>query len=313
MKYFYGPVPSRRLGFSLGVDITPKRACTFDCRYCQLGHKARKTTRRFFYIDLKEFNEELRSILKKKPKIDYITFSGSGEPTLHKDLDKIILNVKRITKNKYPVCVITNSSLLYRKKVRQELQSADLVVPSLDAVTPKIFNKMNQPYKTIDIDKVVNGLKMFSKEFHGQIWLEIMLIKGINDTCTEARKLKKVIDEIKPQKVQLNIPIRPSETKCPIPNLGKIKKIKEIINSNNNTETINTAIYSHPQRVKDSNIEKRILRFLQIRPATLDDLTLSIGINRSELLKYLTTLKQDDKIKEKRQKDKLFFIFNKRP
>ena len=127
MSYFYGPVPSRRLGISLGVDLIPQKTCSFDCLYCQLGREGRKVVRRFSYIDFNILKKELKEIVKNKLKIDYITISGSGEPTLHKDLDKIIDIIKRISKNKYPVCVITYSFCLNYGKILRPLYNKDLI------------------------------------------------------------------------------------------------------------------------------------------------------------------------------------------
>lgn len=229
MNYFYGPVPSRRLGFSLGVDLLNEKICSFDCIYCQVGRTVKKTIRRGSFINFEEFKKELEAIVLRECKIDYITFSGSGETTLHKGLDKIISAVKNITANKYPVCVITNSSLLYRKDVRDELRGADLVIPSLDAAKEDVFRKINRPYKNITFSKILKGIVSFRKEFKGAIWLEIMLIKGVNDSISDARNFRKIIEKINPDKVQLNLPVRPAPVKLELTALDKLEKIKKII------------------------------------------------------------------------------------
>ena len=217
MKYFYGPIPSRRLGYSLGVDVIPRKVCSFDCIYCQLGRTKEKSVKRFSYVDLKELGQELKEILKGRPKIDYITFSGSGEPTLHKNLDKIVRAIKRITKNKYPLCLITNSSLLDKKAVRRELKGFDLIIPSLDAALVSDFRKINRPHKTIVLDRVIKGLIALREEFKKEIWLEIMLVGDINDSISEVAALKQVISKIRPDKIQLNIPVRPPASKIKEP------------------------------------------------------------------------------------------------
>src|SRR4030042_422131 len=136
MDYFYGPVPSRRLGFSLGVDLFPEKICNFNCLYCQLGKTEKKVLQRQQHVDIPEFKRQLQAVLQTKPTIDYITISGSGEPTLHKNLDKVISAIKTIASKAYPVCVITNSSLLHRAEVCKELKKADLIIPSLNAAEP---------------------------------------------------------------------------------------------------------------------------------------------------------------------------------
>ncbi len=228
-SYFYGPVPSRRLGFSLGLELIPKKLCSFNCLYCQAGRTRDKSLKRFSYVKISQLKKELSQVLKRKPKIDYITISGSGEPTLHKGLDKIIAVLKKTTKNKYPICVITNSSLLYRKKVRTELAQADLIMPSLDAVGPALFKKINKPISGLSLNKIIQGLIALRREFKGKIYLEIMLLGGVNDTISEAKKFKQVIQKIKPDRVLLNLPVRPSENKVVLPTLLRLKQFKKIL------------------------------------------------------------------------------------
>ena len=229
MNYFYGPVVSRRLGISLGVDLFPEKTCSFDCLYCQLGRSKIRYAQRVSRVNLGELKKELAQIIRKNPRIEFITFSGSGEPTLHRNLDKIIRAVKEITRNKYRICLITNSSLLYRKSVRDELKELDVIVPSLDAADLKTFRKINNPVKGFSLTKVIQGLIKLRKEFKGEIWLEVMLVKGINDSLSQARKLKKIIEKIAPDKVQLNLPVRPAAVKLALPDLQRLNQIKQII------------------------------------------------------------------------------------
>ena len=307
-NYFYGPVPSRRLGFSLGVDLFPKKTCSFNCLYCQLGESDKKVIKRFSFIKLSKFRRDLREIIKKNPKIDYITISGSGEPTLHKDLDKIITVIKKVTQNKYPVAVITNSSLLYRKKVREELRKADLIVPSLDAATAKTFSKINRPHKAVTLKKVVDGLIQLKKEFKGKIWLEIMLVAGVNDSREEIRKIKKIVDKINPDKIQLNLPIRPAGTKVLLPGQKKLESIKKVLSKN--AEIVMK--FSLKGRVSKTykDLEKDILNFLKVRPASLKDLVKSLGVNPNRIIKQLFILLEQKTIKERWVKKTKYFIIN---
>lgn len=295
MGYFYGPVPSRRLGFSLGVDLIPKKACSFDCVYCQAGKTTRKTIRRFSYVNLDKFNRELKELIAKHPKIEYITIAGSGEPTLHKSLDKIISNIKKITQNKMPVCVITNSSLLYRKDVRKELTRADLIIPSLDAATQDIFVKVNQPHNKINLEKIIKGIIELRREFKGRIWLEIMLVGGVNDTLKEAGKLKEIIEKIRPDKVQLNIPVRPQAVMPALPSRKRVNEIKRIIGGN--VEVVSGRLLTKQKRLFEKN-DTGILKYLKRRPATLEDLTSSLGISSQEIRCVLDTFLKERKIKE---------------
>lgn len=292
MNYFYGPVPSRRLGFSLGVNLTPRKFCTLDCIYCQLGKATKKTVQRFFYVDPVEFKKELTKIINSNPKIDYISISGSGEPTLHKRLDKIIDAIREITNNKYRICVITNSSLLYKKEVRKELASADLIIPSLDAATNKSFSRIDKPHKQITFRKIVNGLINLRKEFKGKIWLEIMLLGGINDSLKEAIIFKKLVAKIKPDKVQLNLPVRPAGVNITLPDYERVKEIKKIIGRK--CEIV-SSFYKDAQppaggasqKKFSKSIKEDILKYLNIRPATIRDLEQFLGLGKGTLAKHI--------------------------
>jgi len=281
MSYFYGPVPSRRLGLSLGVDLLPKKSCSFDCLYCQLGPSSNKRLKRLFYIDIKKFKRELREIIKDKPQIDYITISGSGEPTLHNNLDKIIALIKKETKNRFPVCLITNSSLLYRKDVRREIKKADLIIPSLDAACAKTFYEINRPAKKIDFRKILAGLLGLRREFKGKIWLEIMLVKGVNDSLEEAEKFSRIIKKIKPDKVQLNIPVRPSALKLSLPDKRRILKVAKIISRD--IEVVTGFPGGKREAKKIKNLSTKIINFLKVRPATYKDLANSLGVERRSM------------------------------
>ena len=307
-NYFYGPVPSRRLGFSLGVDLFPKKTCSFDCIYCQLGISSKKTVKRFSFLKLSKFKKDLKEIISKNPKINYITISGSGEPTLHKGLDKIIATIKKITQNKYPVAVITNSSLLHRGEVRDELKEADLIVPSLDAATAKTFSKINRPLKGITLKKIVSGLIRLRKEFKGKIWLEIMLIAGINDSKREIEKFKEIIDKINPDKIQLNLPIRPAGVKISLPSRSKIERIKKALGKRSKV-VVKFSLKKSGSKTY-GNLKRDIFVFLKVRPATLDDLTRSLNANSNEIAKQLFLLLDQKKIKKSRLRGIKYFVIN---
>ncbi len=307
-NYFYGPVPSRRLGFSLGVDLLPKKTCSFNCLYCQLGLSESKTMRRFSFVKLSKLKKELKEVIDKHPKINYITIAGSGEPTLHKGLDKIIAAIKGVTKNKYPVAVITNSSLLYRKEVRNELRGADLIVPSLDAATNKTFLKINRPFKGVALEKIIRGLIQLRKEFKGKIWLEIMFVAGVNDSRSEAEEFKKIIDQIKPDKVQLNFPVRPARVKVFLPSRSKIEMIKKILGKS--SKFVIKFSLSKRSSKGSVNLEKDILNFLKVRPASLDDLLKSLSVNPNQISKQLFLLLTKKLIKEHRVSGVKYFIIN---
>ena len=232
MKYLYGPVKSRRLGKSLGVNLTTCKTCSFDCVYCQLGKTTNLTILRFEYVKISDIINELKEWLSNHPddisELDYITISGSGEPTLNIKISDLINQLKMFSSAK--IAVITNSSLLTDASVRQEILGADLIVPSLDAVTQELFAKVDRPHQNIKVDEIISGLVSLRKEFRGKIWIEIMLIKGINDDIRHIRKLKSAIDRINPDKIQINSPVRStSEEGVLAVDKGKLKKIKDIL------------------------------------------------------------------------------------
>lgn len=306
MAYFYGPVFSRRLGFSLGIDLFPKKICSMDCLYCQLGKSKTKSIRRFSYIDLKRLQRGLKRIIKTTPNIDYITISGSGEPTLHKNLDRIIAAIKKTTKQKFPVCVITNSSLLHRKDVRQELKKADLIIPSLDAACAKTFHKINRPHKKVTFQKILQGIIRLRQEFKGKIWLEIMLVKGVNDNAKEAKKFNCLIKRIKPDKIQLNLPIRPSAFKSPLPTRQKIAGIARIISKD--IEIVTGFPLRKKKLRKSKNLSNKILSFLKSRPATTEDLAISLATGVKNINLAINFLLKKRQIKKRRFNQKEYFV-----
>lgn len=232
MKYIYGPVKSRRLGSSLGITLTPHKICSFNCVYCQLGQAGEKTAKRGEYVSIQELIKELRSWFENNgptaKELNYITLSGAGEPTLNIKIGELIGEIKKITA--IPVAVITNASLLNSTLVRQALSGADLIVPSLDAATAEVFLKVNQPKEEIKIEDVISGLIELKKEFRGKVWLEVMLVKGINDDLAHIRKLKDIVDKIGPDKIHLNSPVRIAAAKEILAvDKKKLEKIKEIL------------------------------------------------------------------------------------
>lgn len=206
-RHVFGPVPSRRLGFSLGVDIIPAKYCSFDCIYCQIGKTTHLEVERMHFFDTEEIIDEVIASLEDAKRVDFVTFSGSGEPTLNSDLGLMIREIKR--RANMPVAVITNGSLLYKKDVRDDLMEADVILPSLDAASEDIFRYINRPHPFLDLDIIVTGLKEFRKNYKGQIWLEIMMLRDVNDDPDELAKLKDVIDDLGVDKVQLNTVVRP--------------------------------------------------------------------------------------------------------
>jgi wyosine [tRNA(Phe)-imidazoG37] synthetase (radical SAM superfamily) len=209
MRYVYGPVPSRRLGQSLGIDTIPSKTCNCNCVYCQLGRTVPLTNERREYFPRQEILREVRTALDAHPPedIDWVTFVGSGEPTLHSSIGWLIREVKGATDK--PVAVITNGALLYLPEVREELSAADAVLPSLDAGSPDLYRVINRPHPHVTFERLLEGLVRFRQEYPGQLWVEVMLVRGLNDTPEALADIARVLQKLGPDAVHINLPTRP--------------------------------------------------------------------------------------------------------
>lgn len=206
-KFIYGPIPSRRLGKSLGVSPIPKKACNYACIYCQLGQTQHMTNRRQMFFEVEEILKEVEAVLQTDIDFDVITVVGEGEPTLYLGLEDLLKGIKAMTDK--PLAVITNSGLMYLPEVRQALMSADIVLPSIDGYKAENFKKINRPYGKINFSEMAEGLNIFSKAYLGQLWAEIMLMKGINDSEDDFEAYKQVLEQLRYDRLYLNTPIRP--------------------------------------------------------------------------------------------------------
>jgi wyosine [tRNA(Phe)-imidazoG37] synthetase (radical SAM superfamily) len=209
MKYVFGPVPSRRLGQSLGIDPIPLKTCNWNCVYCQLGRTAPLINDRRDYFPRDEIVEQVKAALEahRGDEIDWVTFVGSGEPTLHAGLGWMIRQLKSLTS--IPIAVITNGSMLYRPDVREELLAADAVLPSLDAAAETLYRTINRPHPHLTFASLVDGLDAFRHAYGGRLWVEVMLVKGLNDSEEALKDLATVLRGIAPDAIHLSLPIRP--------------------------------------------------------------------------------------------------------
>ena len=303
-RYLYGPVPSRRLGRSLGIDLVPHKICTYDCIYCQIGITTDKTLVRKEYVPIKEVLQEVELFLKEESSfIDHLSLSGSGEPTLHSQIGLVIEGIKAITS--IPIAVITNGSLLYEKEVRQDLLRADVVLPSLDAVSPGIFKKINRPWTGLSVEKEIEGLVEFRKSDKGQIWLEILFCKGVNNTPEELRKMKEVVERIQPDLIHLNTVVRPPSEKWAAPlNQNEMEEIKAFFGEK---ASIISEFDRHPSVSSAGDIKEEILKILKRRPLSISDLSKGMGIPQNELDNYVNPLVQEGKIQARFFGDSIYY------
>ena len=227
MKYIYGPIKSRRLGLSLGLSLSPQKThkiCNFDCIYCQWGRTPATVSERKEYAGVNEIISEFKLWLENNPReakeLRFVTLSGFGEPTLNTCIGELISQIRKVTSAK--IAVITNSTLLGDPSVRKAILGVDLIVPSLDTVDPEIFKQIDRPCSGIKLDEIINGLVALRKEFRGKIWLEVMLVAGLNDDLRHIEELNKSIQRINPDKIQLNSPVRSTAENNVLP----VEKIK---------------------------------------------------------------------------------------
>ncbi|MBI4739859.1 radical SAM protein, partial [Candidatus Woesearchaeota archaeon] len=207
-RYLFGPVPSRRLGISLGVDVMPHKTCSLDCVYCECGKTTHLTLKQQAYVEPEDIKKELDAFLSSDPQLDHITFSGSGEPTLHSGIGEIIHFLKS-AHARYPVALLTNGTLFYDQRVRAQVLEADVIVASLDAATDEMFQRVNRPHSRLDLARMISGLVDLRNEYSKQLWLEIFIVPGMNDASAEIAEIQKVVKIIQPDKIHLNSLDRP--------------------------------------------------------------------------------------------------------
>jgi wyosine [tRNA(Phe)-imidazoG37] synthetase (radical SAM superfamily) len=304
VRHIFGPVPSRRLGFSLGVDVIPMKVCTLNCTYCELGRTNRLTLQRQEYVSKEETLRELGRVLNQGQQIDYITFSGSGEPSLNSKLGEMIRCVKEMTH--IPVAVLTNGTLLYDEEVREDLMDADVVLPSLDAVSQDVFRRINRPHGHLKIERIIDGLTRFRQEYQKQIWLEMMFVKDVNDDLREIERLKKIVGRIQPDKIQLNTVVRPPAE----PDVKPVdaKALVRIQKQFGNTCEVIVAFRAPERGAYRGDIEAAILALTARRPVTVEEIAQSLGRHRNEISKYVSFLSSEGQIDERRHDGRRFYV-----
>ena len=305
-KHLFGPVPSRRLGMSLGVDLIPHKICSMNCIYCECGRTTRLTSERKAYVPTEEVLGELDDFFGRHQNPDYITFSGAGEPTLHLDIGKVIDHIKQL-RPAIPVAVLTNGTLLTDPGVRSELMKADLVMPSLDAATEASLHKINRPGKRLTVEDYVDGLIRFSRQFNGRIWLEVLILPGYNDDQENLAALRSAIREIGPDRIQLNTLDRPGTVEGLRP--ASRERLEEISGfwGMENVEIIGAAASRHETPSYRQDLENTLLETLARRPCTLDDLVRILGLHINEINKYLGVLEEEGKIRTSVQERGIFY------
>lgn len=304
-RHLYGPVPSRRLGRSLGVDLIPFKICTYDCVYCQLGRTTRKTMEREAYIAAGEVLAELENRLKEPDRPDYITLAGSGEPTLNADIGAVVSGIKQMTD--IPVAVITNGSLLWMDEVRSALDPADLVMPSLDAGDEFLFKYVNRPCDGISFDRMADGLGAFTRSFKGEVQLEVMLLAGVTGLPAEVRKIAACAKRCGVSAVQLNTAVRPpaEDFACPLSQeqmngfAGYFEGSVDVISENAPSAAASAAA--------GADTDSAIIALLGRRPCTVQGIASGLALLPNDVLKRLQPLASQGRVRAVRKDNALFY------
>lgn len=308
MKYLFGPVNSRRLGLSQGIDLIPSKVCNFNCIYCEVGPTVHLTCDRQEYYPTADIIAEIDQLLADPDaaKLDIFTVTASGEPTLHSGLGTVIRHIK--SKTDKPVAVLTNGSTFHRADVRQELMAADLVIPSLDSARPESYRRINRPAQCADLDDIINGLVRFGSEFTGEVRLEILLAKGINDSEEDIDALVKTVAKIRPARIQLNTVVRPPLESFAHPVdqsdmmaiAAKFSGPIEIIADFNRREQI---------KVRPL-VESEILEMLKRRPCTIADISAALNFDLNDTADALTRMKNSNLVREYNHIGKTYYQTN---
>ncbi|OHD75366.1 MAG: hypothetical protein A2355_16910, partial [Spirochaetes bacterium RIFOXYB1_FULL_32_8] len=295
------PIPSRRLGISLGIDLVPHKICSFNCVYCECGKNTKLTTERKEYKPAQEILDEIADYLSKNPHPDFISLAGSGEPTLHSKIGLIINSIK-ISYPEIKIAVMTNSSLLPLAEVRSELMDSDIVLPSLDGATQDSFIHIDRPHPSIKLNDVINGIALFTKEFKSvspdkKVWLEIFILENINDDSNNIIKLKEACQLINPDKIQLNSLDRPGTEKWVTQaSKGTLYRVMKGLNMPQ-VEIISKFKNRSEIIAYRNDIENTILETISRRPSSSEDLCFILGLKKEELNKYIDILELEKKIK----------------
>ena len=301
-RYLFGPVPSRRFGRSLGIDLTPHKTCSLDCVFCQLGRTPQKTLERKAYVYTADVIAEIDHWLRTDGEADYLTLSGSGEPTLHSEFGRVLAHLRG-----QPIAsaLLTNGTLLHLPEVREAAALAEVVKVSLSAWDQKSFEWVNRPHRQLAFDSFVEGLKQFRKEFKGQMWLEVFLLSGINAMAGDVKKIARLSREIRPDRIHLNTIARPpaEDFAAAVP----MAQLEEL-----------TGLFDPPARIaagfssrgckKISADEVRILSMLQRRPCTIKQIETAFGMHINEVSKTLGHLIQSHRIRTDLKNDEIYYL-----
>lgn len=308
-KHLFGPVNSRRLGYSLGVDLVPYKYCPLNCVYCEVQSTDHLTLRRREFFPVEEIKAELADFLSTQPELDYITFSGAGEPTLYNRIGEIVHFIKSDYPG-YKLALLTNGVLLNDASLRQEILPCDLILPSLDACSQQVFERINRPHPDLTAAKLVDALVALREDYQGQIWLEVFIIAGINDSQEELDCLCEAISKIRPDLIQINSLDRPgAEAWVKAAGDNVLSKVQKYFSARLDIP-VEIIAKAHPENIDvavPEDIEEAIESTLKRRPSTVEDLSATLGLHINEISKFLRQLNSEHKVSAKREERGIFY------
>lgn len=306
-KYLFGPVPSRRFGRSLGVDLTPFKTCTLNCIFCQLGRTTVKTIKRAEYVPMDAALSEIKDWLKTEGNADYITLSGSGEPTLHSRFGEVLAFARENTD--IPTALLTNGTMLLLPEVRDAASIANVVKISLSAWDMSSFDYINRPHPQLEFERLFDGIKAFREQFEGKLWLEVFLIWGVNSTPGDVGKIAALAREIGPDRVQLNTAVRPpaEDFATALPN----EHMEELVGLFDPPAEIIAEFRTDAAGEIRAN-EATILSMIQRRPCTAEQIGETFGMHLNEVAKYVGKLSRAGEIKQERRNGVVYYTAERR-
>jgi wyosine [tRNA(Phe)-imidazoG37] synthetase (radical SAM superfamily) len=305
-KHLFGPVSSRRLGISLGVDCVNAKTCNLNCVYCECGATTRLTNIRDEYVPASEVLDELGDYLKNGPRLDYVTFGGSGEPTLNSALGTMVRAFKKGFPG-YKTALLTNGTLFCDPIVREAIMPFDCVLPSLDAVSEKVFHAVNRPHPNLNLDQILEGLISFSRQYGGILLLEVFIVPSINDTAEELALLKKVLEQVRPTRVQLNSLDRPGACDFVEPaSPGRLREIAEFLLPLPVEIISRNSLGAAPGGLTGNALET-LLSTISRRPLTIEEIATSLSVTINDAAALLRGFVDEGKLLREEVNGRLFY------
>jgi wyosine [tRNA(Phe)-imidazoG37] synthetase (radical SAM superfamily) len=301
--HLFGPVPSRRFGRSLGVDLTPHKTCSQDCVFCQLGPTLMKTVTRGAFVPTDDVLRELTHWCRSGDWAKYITLSGSGEPTLHMEFGDVLDHIRMTAKA--PAVLLTNGSLLGSAEVREAACRADIVKISLSAWNQSSFEHVNRPHPNLAFDRVVTGIHQFRASFSGQLWLEVFLVKGWNTVADDVARIAAIADRMQPDRIHLNTVDRPPAMAGVLPlSEGEMKALAALFHPK--AEIPRAA--SHTGGWASPALKDAIVAMVGRRPCTSAQIADVFSANNVEVVKILSELVRTGTVSVQSLNDRRYFI-----